>query len=142
MAVPLALPPTVPAAAVLHLPALRVAGGRVLGDVAFTYPVPRARRDGHTIALGVDWGLNTLLSAGAVRLRPDGTITALGAGAQYRASGVLAKAHRLRRHGERLHGKLDQYQRLTAGRERHPLAGGRPRSSGTRPGASRTAGRT
>ena len=91
VAVPLALPPTVPAAAALHLPTLRVAGGRVRADVAFTYPVPQARRDGHTVALGVDWGLNTLLSAGAVRLRPDGSITALGAGAQYRAGGVLAQ---------------------------------------------------
>ena len=58
-----------------------------------------------------------------MRLGPDGTITALGAGAQYRASGVLAKAHRLRRHGERLHAKLDHCERLTAGRQEHPLAG-------------------
>ena len=121
VAVPLALPPTVPAAAALHLPTLRAAGGRVRADVAFTHPVPQARRDGHTVAVGLDWGLNTLLSAGAVRLRPDGSITALGAGAQYRANGVLAKAHRLRRHGERLHAKLDHYQRLAAGREDHPL---------------------
>ena len=121
VAVPLALPPTVPAAAALHLPTLRAAGGQVRADVAFTYPVPQARRDGHTVAVGVDWGLNTLLSAGAVRLRPDGPVEALGAGAQYRANGVLAKAHRLRRHGERLHAKLDHCQRLAAGREDHPL---------------------
>jgi hypothetical protein len=121
VAVPLTLPPTVPAAAALHLPTLRVTGGRVRADVAFTYPAPQARREGHTVAVGVDWGLNTLLSAGAVRLRPDGSIEALGAGAQYQANGVLAKAHRLRRHGERLHAKLDHYQRLAAGREVHPL---------------------
>ena len=64
VAVPLALPPTVPAGAALHLPTLRAAGGRGRADVAFTYPVPGARRDGHTVALGIDWGLNTLLSAG------------------------------------------------------------------------------
>ncbi len=121
VAVPLTLPPTVPAAAALHLPALRAAGGRARADVAFTYPAPQARRDGHTVAVGLDWGLNTLLSAGAVRLRPDGAVTALGAGAQYRANGVLAKAHRLRRHGERLYAKLDHCQRLAAGREDHPL---------------------
>jgi IS605 OrfB family transposase len=121
VAVPLALPPTVPAAAVLHLPTLRVTGGRILADVAFTHPAPQARREGHTVAVGVDWGLNTLLSAGAVRLRPDGPAEALGAGAQYRANGVLAKAHRLRRHGERLHAKLDHYQRLAAGRVDRPL---------------------
>jgi hypothetical protein len=64
VAVPLALPPTVTAGAVLHLPTLRAAGGRVLADVAFTHPVPQAKRTGHTVALGIDWGLNTLLSAG------------------------------------------------------------------------------
>src|SRR6185437_6821334 len=123
VAVPLALPPTVPAGSVLHLPTLRVSGGRVRADVAFTYPVPQASRAGHTVALGVDWGLNTLLSAGAVRLGPDGAITALGAGAQYRAAGVLAKASRLRRHGELLQAKLGHCERLIAGDPVHPLAG-------------------
>jgi hypothetical protein len=138
VAVPLALPPTVPVAAVLHLPTLRPAGGRVRADVAFTHPVPQASRDGHTVAVGVDWGLNTLLSAGVVRLRPDGPVTALGAGAQYRANGVLAKAHRLRRHGERLHAKLDHYQRLAAGREDHPLTA---KAAVLRDEAARVAGR-
>jgi IS605 OrfB family transposase len=123
VAVPLTLPPTVPAGAALHLPTLRAAGGRVRADVAFTHPVPRARRDGHTVALGIDWGLNTLLSAGAARLHRDGSVTALGAGAQYRANGVLAEGHRLRRHGERLSAKLDHYQRLAGGDQAHPLAG-------------------
>lgn len=59
-------------------------------------------------------GLNTLLSAGAVRLYGDGKITALGAGAMFRAAGVLAKQHRLRRESEHLHTKTDQYQRLMA----------------------------
>ena len=119
VACPVTLPPTIPANAVLHLPALRVKGGKVRADLAYTHPVPKPARSGHTVALGVDWGLNTLLSAGAARLHADGTITALGAGAQYRANGVLAKQHRLRRQGERLHAKADQYQRLTDG-------GGRP----------------
>jgi IS605 OrfB family transposase len=122
VAVPLVLPPTVPAAATLHLPVLRVSGSRLMADIAFTQQVPQARRTGHTIALGIDWGLNTLMSAGACRLDPDGTITALGAGAQYRAGGVLAKAHRLRRQGEALHAKLDHHQRLVAGRDDHPGA--------------------
>ena len=121
VAVPLALPPTVPAAARLHLPALRITGGRVLADVAFTRPVPQAKRTGHTVALGIDWGLNTLLSAGACRLNPDGSITAAGAGAQYQANGVLARQHRLRRQGEALQAKLDRCQRLAAGRDDHPL---------------------
>jgi IS605 OrfB family transposase len=120
VAVPLALPPTVPAAATLHLPTLRVAEGRVRADVAFTQQVPAARRSGHTVALGLDWGLNTLLSAGACRLDPGGTITALGAGAQYRAGGVLARQHRLRRQGEALHAKLGHCERLAAGRVGRP----------------------
>jgi hypothetical protein len=69
----------------------------------------------------VDWGLNTLLSAGAARLNGDTTITALGAGARYRANGVAAKAHRLRRQGERLHARHDQLERLAAGDSQHPL---------------------
>ncbi len=121
VAIPLALPPTVPAAAALHLPTLRATGSRLLADIAFTQPVPQAKRTGHTVALGMDWGLNTMLSAGAVRLRPDGSVTALGAGAQYRAGGVLAKASRLRRQGEALHAKLGHCQRLTADDEAHPL---------------------
>jgi IS605 OrfB family transposase len=121
--IPLALPPIVPPRAILHLPALRVTGGKVRADLSFTHAVPRARRVGHAVALGVDWGLNTLLSAGAARLNGDGTITALGAGAQYRAAGVLAKAHRLRRQSERLQAKSGHYARLAAGDERHPLAG-------------------
>ncbi|MEU2507993.1 zinc ribbon domain-containing protein [Streptomyces sp. NPDC007863] len=112
VACPIALPATVPANAVLHLPTLRPTGGKVHADLAFTHPVPKPRRTGHTVALGVDWGLNTLLSAGAVRLHDDGRITALGAGAQFRAAGVLAKQHRLRRLSEHLYTKTDRYARL------------------------------
>jgi putative transposase-like DNA-binding protein len=115
------LPPTVPAVAVLHLPTLRIRQGRVHVDLAYTHPVPKTRRTGHTVALGVDWGLNTLLSAGAARLHADGRITALGAGGMFRAGGVLAKQHRLRRLSERLHAKADRYQRLIDGREDHAL---------------------
>ena len=122
VALPLPLPPTVPAAARVHLPALRAEGGRVHADLPFTRVVPAARKDGHTVALGVDWGLNTLLSAGA-RLHGDGTITALGAGAQYRANGVLAKGHRLRRQAEALHAKAAQCERLAGGRAARPGAG-------------------
>ncbi|OKI62298.1 zinc ribbon domain-containing protein [Micromonospora sp. CB01531] len=110
------LPPTVPASAVLHLPTLRVTDGTVRADLAYTYPVPKAARTGHTVAVGVDWGLNTLLSAGALRLGKDGRITALGAGGQFRAAGVLAKQHRLRRQSERLHAKAERYARLLGGR--------------------------
>ncbi len=118
---PVTLPPTVPASAVLHLPTVRISNGKIRADLAFTHPVPAARRAGHAVALGVDWGLNTLLSAGAARLNSDGTITAFGSGAQYRAAGVLAKQHRLRRQGEQLHAKASHYDRLIAGSQQHPL---------------------
>ncbi|MFI7297376.1 zinc ribbon domain-containing protein [Streptomyces sp. NPDC050121] len=115
------LPPTIPAGAVLHLPTLRIHQGRVRADLAYTHAVPKTRRTGHTVALGVDWGLNTMLSAGALRLHDDGTITALGAGGMFRAAGVLAKQHRLRRLSEHLHAKADQYQGLTGSDTGHPL---------------------
>jgi hypothetical protein len=118
VACPISLPPTVPPDAVLHLPALRFQNGTVRADLAYTHAVPKAARSGHMVALGVDWGLNTLLSAGAVRLHDDGQITALGAGGMFRAAGVLAKQHRLRRLGERLQGRADQYQRISGGRIR------------------------
>jgi hypothetical protein len=121
VACPFTLPPTVPADALLHLPAVRVVGGKVGADVAFTHAVPASRPAGHVIALGVDWGLNTLLSAGAAWLNAGGAITAVGSGAQYRAAGVLAKQHRLRRQGEQLHAKASHYDRLIAGDEQHPL---------------------
>ncbi|MEV5959055.1 zinc ribbon domain-containing protein [Streptomyces sp. NPDC051987] len=107
----------------MHLPTLRTHHGRVHADLAYTHTVPKARRTGHTVALGVDWGLNTLLSAGAVRLHDNGTITALGSGAQFRAAGVLAKQHRLRREGEHLHAKADHYQRLINDTDSHYLSG-------------------
>ncbi|MFJ7044394.1 zinc ribbon domain-containing protein [Streptomyces sp. NPDC101112] len=121
VACPITRPPTVPPGAVLHLPTLRVHQGRVHADLAYTHAVPVARRSGHTIALGVDWGLNTLLSAGVVHLHDDGTITAPGSGAQFRAAGVLARQHRLRRELEYLHAKTGHYERLIAGDGTHPL---------------------
>ncbi|MFE9655051.1 zinc ribbon domain-containing protein [Micromonospora sp. NPDC006431] len=116
------LPSTVPASAVLHLPTLRVTDGMVRADLAYTHPVPKAARTGHTVAVGVDWGLNTLLSAGALRLHHSGRIAALGAGGQFRAAGILAKQHRLRRQSERLHAKADTYQRLIGGRPDEQLS--------------------
>ncbi|MFE7527232.1 zinc ribbon domain-containing protein [Kitasatospora sp. NPDC057542] len=122
VACPVTLPPTVPASAALHLPTLCLNGGKARADLAYTHPVPKTQRTGHTVALGLDWGLNTLLSAGAAQLHPGGKITAPGSGAQYRAAGVMAKQHRLRRHGEKLHAKNAHYTRLMTGQDTHPLA--------------------
>ncbi|MCX4906556.1 zinc ribbon domain-containing protein [Streptomyces sp. NBC_00878] len=123
VACPITLPPTVPPDALLHLPTLRLHHGTVRADLAYTHTVPKARHAGHAVALGVDWGLNTLLSAGAVRQNDDGRISLLGTGGMFRAAGVLAKQHRLRREGEHLHAKKDQYERLIAGADTHPLTG-------------------
>ncbi|GAA3801412.1 zinc ribbon domain-containing protein [Streptomyces chiangmaiensis] len=112
VACPITLPPTVALNAVIHLPTLRIAGGKLRADLAYTHPIPKTKRTGHTVALGVDWGLGTLLSAGAAQLQQDGQITTLGAGAQFRAAGVLAKQYRLRRHSEHLHARTDHYTRL------------------------------
>lgn len=122
VACPIGLPPTIPANAVLHLPTLHIHQGRVRADLAYTHAVLKAARSGHTVALGVDWGLNTLLSAGAARLHEDKIITTLGAGGMFRAAGVLAKQHRLRRLSEHLHAKADQYQRLIGDNGQHPPA--------------------
>lgn len=141
VAIPLLLPPTVPAAAQLHLPDLRVAAGKARAEITFTQVVPAARRDGHTVAIGVDWGLNTMLSAGPVLQGRDGVIAALGHGAQYRASGVLAKTRRLRRQAEQLHAKISHYERLTTGNLDPPSPPGW-KSCGTRPGTSPNGERT
>jgi IS605 OrfB family transposase len=125
VACPVMLPPTIPPGAVLHLPTLRLAGGKVRADLAYTHAVPKTSRTGHTVALGVDWGLNTLLSAGAARLHDDGHITALGHGAQFRAAGILAKQHRLRRLSEHLHAKAEHIERLIDADEQHELSGRR-----------------
>ncbi|MBT2440854.1 transposase [Streptomyces sp. ISL-36] len=122
VACPITLPPTIPASAVLHLPTLRVRLGQVRVDLAYSHPVPKTARSGHRVALGVDWGLNTLLTAGATRLHNDGTITALGVGCMFRAAGVLAKQHRLRRESEHLQAKADHYRRLTGEDTSHTLA--------------------
>src|SRR5258708_39874184 len=67
VACPLPLPPTIAPDAVLHLPVLRLDGDRVRADLAYTHRVPNTARAGHMVALGVDWGLSTLLAAGAAQ---------------------------------------------------------------------------
>lgn len=122
VSIPLALPPTVPAEAALHLPVLRMVKGQLRAEVTFTRLAPTAHRSGHTIALGVDWGISTLLSAGPARIDSAGAIGALGAGAQYRANRILAKQDQLRLQSERLHAKLNEYSRLSKDDPGHPLA--------------------
>ena len=121
VACPISLPPTVPAWRCCTYPPCASTAARCAPGVH----APGAEDEAHRsqVALGVDWGLNTLLSAGTVRLGHDGRITASGAGGQFRAAGILAKQHRLRRLSERLNAKADHYQQLIGGDQQHDLAG-------------------
>ena len=53
----------VPAGAKVCTPTLRPSDGKVRVDLPWQTPHTPPRLDGHTRALGVDWGVNTLLTA-------------------------------------------------------------------------------
>ncbi|MCX5603729.1 transposase [Streptomyces phaeochromogenes] len=112
------LPPTVPQTAALHVPTLRLHGGRLRLDVAFTTAAPRTRPGGHTRAVAFDYGLNTLLTGGALTLAGDAQPTVLADGRPvfFRPDGILAKADRLRTLGEHLWTKTAHLQSLVDGR--------------------------
>jgi len=109
--IPVTLPPNVPAAARLCTPTLRVVGHRVRLDLPFTITVETARAVGHRVAVGVDWGVNTLLTATVGRLN-NGRVAADGRMLRYDATVISAKLHRLRRHRETLATKREHYARL------------------------------
>ena len=62
------VPPHVPAHADWCAPTLRVAAHRLRVDLPFTVPVPTASAVGHRVGLGLDWGVNTLLTGTVARL--------------------------------------------------------------------------
>jgi len=105
------LPAHVPATDRLHTPTLRVAGDRVLVDVPFSASVAVAPRKGHTVALGADWGLNTVLTATAGRLDGAGAMHTSGRPLHFKAPGVQAKIARLRLQRQKLYAKADRYTR-------------------------------
>ncbi|MFE2286051.1 zinc ribbon domain-containing protein [Streptomyces sp. NPDC059443] len=116
------LPPTIDATAALHAPTLRLRGGRLRLDVAHTTPVPKTLRSGHGRAVAFDYGLNTLLTGGTVTLTGGAQPAVLtdGQSVFLRMNGVLAKADRLRVHGEHLWTKAAHLQALLDGQ--HALA--------------------
>src|SRR5262249_49790815 len=67
---------------------------------------------GHTRALGVDWGLNTLLTATVADLDPHSGVSTDGRALRFDATGVAAKLVRLRRIRERRQTKIDHLVRL------------------------------
>jgi hypothetical protein len=132
------VPPHVPEHADWCAPTLRVAGHRLRVDLPFTTPLPVAPAVGHRIGLGLDWGVNTLLTGTVARLTgppgegqtggPNGVraggpnsgcaggrVVSDGRMLRYDASAISAKLHRLRAHRERLAAKRDRYAALLSG---------------------------
>jgi hypothetical protein len=114
----LALPGHVPTDAKLCVPTLRVVGGPVRVDLPWRISVPSAPRAGHTVAMGLDWGVNTLLTGTVGKLADTSTATRVitdGRMLRFDASGVSAKLHRLRGNREQVAARRDHYARLLAG---------------------------
>jgi transposase len=109
------LPPCVPGDATLCTPSLRVVDHRVRVDVPFKTQVPAAPATGHIVGVGVDWGVNTLLTTTVARLT-EGRVASDGRMLVYDVSAVSTKLDRLRRQREALAAKRDQYDRLAGGR--------------------------
>lgn len=113
------LPGTVAPDAVLHSPTLRpTSAGRIAVDLPHSRPVPATQATGHTVALGFDWGVNTLLTGTVGRLTGRGQarrVVTDGRPLVFDATTVSASLHRLRGMSERLAAKRDHYQALADG---------------------------
>jgi Putative transposase DNA-binding domain len=117
-AIPLAVPEHVPACVSLCAPTLRLVEGRVRVDLPWRIPVPRAPRKGHAVALGLDWGVNTLLTGTVGKLAdtPTGSrVVTDGRMLRFATTGVSAKLHRLRGHRQTIATRRDHYARLLDG---------------------------
>lgn len=110
------LPPVVPAGVKVCTPTLRPHLGKVRVDLPWQIPHTAPALAGHTRALGVDWGLNTLLTVTVADIDTVGVVTADGRPLRFDATGVSAKLIRLRRHRELLKSKVDRLARLREGR--------------------------
>lgn len=113
------LPPTVPGGGKVCTPTVRPRAGRVRVDLPWQTPLTPAPVQGHTRALGVDWGVNTLLTATVADLDHGDTVVVDGRPLRFDATGVSAKLVRLRRHREHLKTKADHLARLRDGRPAH-----------------------
>ncbi|WP_203921438.1 zinc ribbon domain-containing protein [Rugosimonospora africana] len=110
------LPRTVPVTATVCTPTLRPGDGKVRVDLPWQIPHTPPPLTGHTRAVGVDWGLNTLLTCTVADLDQQGSLTTAGGPLRFDATGVSAKLVRLRRHREQVKTKLDHLTRLSEGR--------------------------
>ncbi|MFL6191626.1 MAG: zinc ribbon domain-containing protein [Actinomycetes bacterium] len=117
-AIPLHLPEYLPADADRCIPSLRVTGSRVRLDLPWRHTVPDAPGTGHAVALGLDWGVNTLLTGtiGKLASTPTGTrVVTDGRKLRFDATGISAKLHRLRGNREAIAARRDHYARLLGG---------------------------
>ncbi|WP_157857286.1 zinc ribbon domain-containing protein [Streptomyces yerevanensis] len=125
----LRLPGTVEADAVLHTPTLRpTRGGRIAVDLPHSRPLSAAPVAGHTVTVGFDWGVNTLLTGTVGRLTGragQARVVTDGRPLLFDATAVSAKLHRLRRHREHLAARRDHYRALADGLGSPHLAWGR-----------------
>ncbi|WP_405884750.1 transposase [Streptomyces sp. NBC_01384] len=113
------LPGTITPDAVLHTPTLRTTRtGRIAVDLPHSRPAPATRASGHTVALGFDWGVNTLLTGVLGRLTGRGQtrrVVTDGRSLVFDATTVSAALHRLRGVREHLAAKRDHYRALADG---------------------------
>ncbi|MEU8001197.1 transposase [Catellatospora sp. NPDC049111] len=112
---PLTLPPNVAADATICAPTLRVVGHRVRIDLPHRITITAAKPTGHAVALGLDWGCNTLLTGAVGRLTAQGKVVTDGRALRYDATPVSAKLHRLRGHREHLAARHGRYTTLLSG---------------------------
>jgi len=113
------LPGTIAPDAVLHTPTLRpTRAGRIAVDLPHSRPAPATKASGHTVALGLDWGVNTLLTGTLGCLTGIGQsrrVVTDGRPLVFDATTVSAALHRLRTLREHLAVKHDHYQVLADG---------------------------
>ncbi|WP_326792729.1 transposase [Streptomyces sp. NBC_00841] len=115
----LRLPGTVGVDSVLHTPTLRpTRAGRIAVDLPHSRPAPAVKASGHTVAVGFDWGVNTLLTGTLGRLTGKGRskrVVTDGRPLIFDATTVSATLHRLRGVREHLAAKRDHYRALADG---------------------------
>jgi hypothetical protein len=117
-AIRLAVPEHVPTCVSLCAPTLRLVEDRVRVDLPWRIAAPSAPRKGHAVALGLDWGVNHLLTGtvGKLALTPTGSrVVTDGRMLRFAATGVSAKLHRLRAHRQAIATRRDHYTRLLDG---------------------------
>jgi Putative transposase DNA-binding domain len=112
------LPRHVPADADLCVPTLRIISGRVRVDLPWRRAVPGAPASRHAVALGLDWGVNTLLTGTVGKLAKTSTgcrVVSDGRRLRFDATGVSSKLNRLRSNREAVATRRDHYARLLDG---------------------------